>query len=303
MVTCISLVLGSSGQKFDESKLEPTPTPPALTKLMIYSEDSSKLIVPLNLVKTWQFHTQFGKEFSEWLDGFVAAGHAVSVEEPVKNDVPPGRKRGAANAKLETESPFKKQKTDKSHIISMQDITEALILEGKIKDEVMMKLRAQHKVYIVNKGKKEASLTVSDQLIGFGKGGFKLVKGNASDQQVVFKLDGPDTPVIFNNVCTSLQKVLLAQREKDPDVKVCYHKLQWDEADPKIFTITLTHMISFNPNEAAKENTASNMATKEPVTVLEQRGHPGGVVCPVEPEGLVASEAGRVPQGRAEPDV
>ena len=62
-------------------------------------------------------------------------------------------------------------------------------------------------------------------------------------------------------------------------------------------------MISFNPNEAAKENTASNMATKEPVTVLEQRGHPGGVVCPVEPEGLVASEAGRVPQGRAEPDV
>ena len=148
----------------------------------------------------------------------------------------------------------------------MQDITEALILEGKIKDDVMMNLRAHHKAYIVNKGKKEASLTVSDQLVGFGKGGFKLVKGDASEHQVVFKLDGPDTPVIYNNVCTSLQKVLLAQREKDPDVKVCYHKLQWDEVDPKIFTITQTHMISFNPNEAAKENTASNMATKEPVS-------------------------------------
>ena len=86
---------------------------------------------PLNLVKTWQFHTQFGKEFSEWLAGFVAAGHSVSVEEPEKNDVTPGRKRGAASAKLETESPFKRQKTDKSHIISMQDITEALILERK----------------------------------------------------------------------------------------------------------------------------------------------------------------------------
>ena len=87
----------------------------------------------------------------------------------------------------------------------MQDITEALIMEGKIKDEVMMNLRAHHKVCIVNKGNMEASLTVSDQLIGFGKGGFKLVKGDASEHQVVFKLDGPDTPVIFNNVCTSLQ--------------------------------------------------------------------------------------------------
>ena len=148
----------------------------------------------------------------------------------------------------------------------MQDITEALIMEGKIKDEVMMNLRAHHKAYIVNKGKKEASLTVSDQLIGFGKGGFKLVKGDASEHQVVFKLDGPDTPVIFNNVRTSLQKVLLAQREKDPDVKVCYHKLHWDEADPKLFTITQTHMISFSPNKDAKEIVASNLATQEPVS-------------------------------------
>ena len=90
------------------------------------------------------------------------------------------------------------------------------------------------------------------------------MKGDASEHQVVFKLDGPDTPVIFNNVCTSLQKVLLAQREKDPDVKVCYYKLHWDEVDPKLFTITQSHVISFNPLEA-KEVAASNMATKEPV--------------------------------------
>ena len=65
-------------------------------------------------------------------------------------------------------------------------------------------------------------------------------------------------------MCTSLQKVLLAQREKDPDVKVCYHKLHWDEVDPKLFTITQTHIISFNPLEA-KGVAASNMATQEPV--------------------------------------
>ena len=66
-------------------------------------------------------------------------------------------------------------------------------------------------------------------------------------------------------MCTSLQKVLLAQREKDPDVKVSYHKLHWDEVDPKLFTITQSHVISFNPLEA-KEVAASNMATKEPVS-------------------------------------
>lgn len=151
---------GKLGTEFDECKLESKPPPPALTKLVIDSEDSNKLVVPLNLVKTWQFHTQFGEEFSAWMDGCVAAGHSVSVEEPEKNDATPGRKRGAASAKLETESHVKKQKTDKSHIISMQDITEALILEGKINDDIMINLRAQHKVYIVNKGKKEASLTV-----------------------------------------------------------------------------------------------------------------------------------------------
>ena len=168
----------------------------------------------------------------------------------------------------------------------MQDITEALIMEGKINDEVMMNLRAQHKAYIVNKGKKEASLTVSDQLIGFGKGGFKLVNGDASEHQVVFKLDGPDTPVIFNNVCTSLQKVLLAQREKDPDVKVCYHKLHWDEADPKLFTITQTHMISFNPHEA-KEIKASNLATQEPVSFWNKEVTHAVWVVKWKPMGLV----------------
>ena len=87
--------VGKLGTEFDESELESMPPPPALTKLVIDSEDSSKLVVPLNLVKTWQFDTQFGKEFSEWLDGCVAAGHSVAVEEPVKNDATPGRKRGA----------------------------------------------------------------------------------------------------------------------------------------------------------------------------------------------------------------
>lgn len=89
--------------------------------------------------------------------------------------------------------------------------------------------------------------------------------GDASEHEVVFKLDGPDTPVIFNNVCTSLQKVLLAQREKDPDVKACYYKLHWDEEDHKLFTITHTQMISFNPHEPY-EIKASNLATQEPVS-------------------------------------
>ena len=43
-------------------------------------------------------------------------------------------------------------------------------------------------------------------------------------------------------------------------------KLHWDEADPKLFTITQTHMISFSPNKDAKEIVASNLATQEPVS-------------------------------------
>ena len=109
-------------------------------------------------------------------------------------------------------------------------------------------------------------LTIHEQLLGFGKGSFKLIKpGEENPNLIEYKLESLDQVIIVGNCATTVQKAVLAQREVDPDCKLVYHNLQWDPTDAQKFTMTQTHRVCFRPNEAVKEVTAANMATKESI--------------------------------------
>ena len=44
--------------------LDPLPTLPKLNKLVVTGLDKTKLQIPIALVKDWQFHNHFGRQFS-----------------------------------------------------------------------------------------------------------------------------------------------------------------------------------------------------------------------------------------------
>ena len=143
----------------------------------------------------------------------------------------------------------KKLKTDPGLILSMQEVTQALLVEAAIKGETAMNLRANNTKYIVNKStSKETAISVNEHVAGFGKGGFKLLKDAGAllgDNTVEFKLLGPDDIIQLNGVTTSLGKVVRAQRESVPDCKVNYHKIKWDPKDLHKFTIEQSHRVAF----------------------------------------------------------
>ena len=54
---------------------------------------------------------------------------------------------------------------------------------------------------------------------------------------------------------SSLQKVILAQRETKPDAQVCYMSLKQDAENPKEFEVTKTHRVIFQPVDAGESAT------------------------------------------------
>ena len=89
-----------------EDLIEPLPALPKMNLLVVAGPEKNKLFIPSTLVKRWQFHEQFGKEFVAWLDDF-SASHAILDDT---NTVPapnPGQKRGKDDNGEDT-SPNKK---------------------------------------------------------------------------------------------------------------------------------------------------------------------------------------------------
>ena len=101
------------------------------------------------------------------------------------------RKRTNNKAPSEA-SPDKKKKTESQHIKKTSEVTDALLLELKIKDDFMLSMRAGHKTYILNKGTEPAMLDISDQICGYGKDNFKMIKDKPSEGQVPYLLKSMD---------------------------------------------------------------------------------------------------------------
>ena len=120
----------------------------------------------------------------------------------------------------------------------------------------------------VNLTGNEISLKPYAALVGFGRGAFKLFKGDdvVPEKAVIFTM-GPDSLVSVNGVISSVSEALTKQRQTKPDAVVCYHKANPVPEKPGEFTFTQTHKVGFVPpgkKEGAPEEavTATNLAAR-----------------------------------------
>ena len=260
----------------NEDALEPIPPAPQLSRLIIDAE-SQQLKLPAALLKQYQHHPTFGKEWGAWLDNFILDPlHKIAQEsgDGVADKTPEASvKRKGADPDLKVlETPAKKVKMTYD-IIETSAITDVLIKEAKMgtgKDQPSVQIRSSHKIFIVNPSLQEWSGTCA-YVASFGKGNWKGLTNGAAvpEKGLLFTLTGSEDYVVLNNVVTELGKVYQDQMKTKPDAVICYHKVTTDTANAKKFTLTQTHQICFVPVEQAatdKETTTqNNIASKEDV--------------------------------------
>ena len=103
-----------------------------------------------------------------------------------------------------------------------------------------------------------------DMIIGFGKGSFKLQKGDdeIKDDHCMFQLSSEEDLIVLNGVVVSLQTVIMSMRATRPDCKVCYHKFVNHEPGPKKFTLTQTHKVCFATSEPGADINHGNIGAR-----------------------------------------
>jgi len=270
----------SANADINNDLLEPFPPPPQMNVLVLGGEHKDQLLLPTSIVKKWQFHPMFSKEFVSWLDDFTQKYKLVDdnaeSNDPARAVVTPiKRKNTSADLGEAGSSGGKKPKVRQVSpelIIETDSIEHALLVETKVGKDLMLQIRAAHNLYLVNKGACETALSEGTFLAGFGKGGFKLLK-EENDESLPFRLQDQDTLVVLNGQVTKLGEVLTEHRVKKPDCQLCYHKIVPHESDPKMFTLELTHKVAFTPKlDDAEIISQANAAAKE--VIQSWRGSP-----------------------------
>ena len=246
--------------------LEPLPKLPNMNRLVVQNEDNHpELGIPLAVVKHWQMHPVFGKEFVAWLDKFT---EQYKIVDPAAGGPdppgPPGKRK--ADGQCPEASPKKAKIMD--GIVEMSSIKEALIHECKLigKDAPSLQIRSGRAIYIVNTSPTVEWTSAMGFIAGFGQGFFELVKhDNPLDNGVmVFNVTSDKDLVVFNDVVLELGKVVMDQREKKPDAQVCYHKMEIANEDPKTFTLILEHHV------ALLSLRSRTRTPRPPATMLQQ---------------------------------
>jgi len=270
-------IMMPNGQAFNATinpdLLVPMPVAPKTNKLIINNE---ALVLPLDIVKTWQFHPDFGKMFVDWMDKFVGMGDkflvATAQDDEKEDDEVKGTPLKRTSLGNEHDSPAKKAKIAQEFIVDAASVTQPMLLECKLntgKDQLYLQLRANHCAIILNKDSaKDHALACHSFVAALGRGTFKLLKDTsdaAKPEQYEFKLSTQNDLVMLNNTVLPIGKVLATQRESKPDAQVCYHKVTLSESDPTQMTFSQTHRVLFScTNEgSAQETTSSNFASKE----------------------------------------
>ena len=191
--------------KLDEDGLDVVPLPPKLNCL-VFSESKEFLMIPQDILKKWQMHPKFGKEFTMFMDGFLEETTHKLMEEITDPITPDGkRKNPLADLNLATPNPDgKKKKLSHAKVVEPSSITDVLIKEVRIgtgKEQPMLQLRANHNIYILNNSLQEWSSNMGC-IAGFGRGGFKLLKADGSDfpaGAIEFACKSSSDKVVFNN--------------------------------------------------------------------------------------------------------
>ena len=163
---------------------------------------------------------------------------------------PPGGKRVAGGEAGGDPSPKKPRISDKC-IVDARQITQALLVEVKLvgKDAVHLQIRAGSIITLQNKTNVKIALLANTLLCQFGKGAFKLIKGdeNPTEKQYPFALRDDKELVVLGQTVQTLGKVIEDQRQTKPDCVICYHKMVRNEENPKLFTLDISHKVAFEP--------------------------------------------------------
>ena len=258
--------------------LEPLPPLPKMNLLIVSgsNDEQKRLFMPSTLVKKWQFHPLFGKEFLNWLDEFSKKHSVMDETQPEPSGAGPSpAKRGNKDGEG-PETPSKKPKLDNSLVVESNKIEHALLLEAKVvtpKDNIALQIRAGHRIYICNKAQAEATLEADSFVAGFGRGNFKLFKeGELGDHAIEFVLLSHDDFVVLNGRLCSLGQVVADQRAKKPDCQICYHTLSPSDANPKQFSLKQTHRVAFHcqtKSEDSESKSPSNEVNQGNVAAKE----------------------------------
>ena len=229
--------------------------------------NDQKLFTPAFLVREWTGHELCGKQFESFLSEFTQRYGVIDPGQKIENEAAEEAGKDGKRKGGEEEpgpSPKKLKFTIDSNLVVANDsIASVLLHECRVggKDAPTIQLRTPNEMFLVNKGEKDWS--GSDVFAaGFGKGSFKLIKDQDMPAGAVeFKMETTDTLVHYNGSLTTLDKVIAEARQKKPDTKVCYHKM--DGA-----SLSQTHRVVFAPRaeERSGEVTLNNFAVRQNVS-------------------------------------
>lgn len=231
--------------------------------------NDKKLGIPAGLVQEWRGHETCGTQFQKFLDGFLETYEVVEAQrrpDPADTGGESEEQKRKRQAEGSVGGTPKKPRValDSSLVIAADQIDKALLAECKIsgsnKDSMWLQSRANNCVVLLNKGN-NAYTGNEVQIAGFGKGGFKMMKSDADFPQggVELNLAGSKDLICFNGQVQLLGDVLKELRSKNPDTKVTYFKLNFDNEDPHAFVLHKTHRVVFVPRPEEKQGEVKEM--------------------------------------------
>lgn len=132
--------------------------------------------IPAHIVKQWQFHATFASDFTHWPDEFLEKGgivqetHKEEKQEQKEDEEDDSKKRKGAPEVPAAAPPKKVRKVvDPSYITETEKITTPWLQEVKCgKAGLLVQVRAQHQVFLVNKSQQAVMLNDDHYIGSFG---------------------------------------------------------------------------------------------------------------------------------------
>ena len=144
--------------------LPSVPPKSRLNVLVIGKQDKPE--IPVHIVKQWQFHPTFGSDFTQWLDYFLKKGGIVQeIQTEEKQNKEDDSKKRKTPCEVPVAPKKVKKVVDSSYIIETDNITAPLLHEVKSgKGGMLVQVRPQHQVLLVNKSQQALGFAVIDML-------------------------------------------------------------------------------------------------------------------------------------------
>ncbi|CAK0804347.1 unnamed protein product, partial [Prorocentrum cordatum] len=167
---------------------------------------------------------------------------------------------------------------DSATIVPATEIKQALLFEANVSTKepiIKLQIRSANTICLMNGFDTELSLTPNDQIGGFGPGSFKLIKQDADAplNSWEFKLESDEDMIVLNNIVTTLGKAMANQWKTKPEAKCAYHNIVRNPEDPRKFTLTLTHRVSFVLGEAPEKLNNGSICLKTPFAKWAESPH------------------------------